>query len=104
MQRIKQRFMPPATQATDQASKLVFQSISDQDCEIIHGGKNDQLGRQDKAKDSRLKPWPGDKLLNQSLGNVLVINIYQINLAINTILGGNGNSIVNIQGNSSATA
>jgi hypothetical protein len=34
-----------------------------------------------------------------SSGGLMGLNIFQINLAINMIFGGNGNSIFNMQGN-----
>jgi hypothetical protein len=36
---------------------------------------------------------------SQSSGGLMGLNISQFNLAINMIFGGNGNSIVNMQGN-----
>jgi hypothetical protein len=34
-----------------------------------------------------------------SFGSLMSVNVYQINLAINMIFGGAGNSIFNMQGN-----
>jgi hypothetical protein len=36
---------------------------------------------------------------SQSFGGLTSVNVFQINLAINMIFGGNGNSIFNMQGN-----
>jgi hypothetical protein len=36
---------------------------------------------------------------SQQSGGLMSLNIFQINLAINLIFGGNGNSIFNLQGN-----
>lgn len=85
-------------------STLNLQPISEEDSALIHGGKHDQRHGLDRPKERLPNPWWGDKFLSQGFGNGLVINIYQINLAINTILGGSGNSIVNVQANSSANA
>jgi hypothetical protein len=34
-----------------------------------------------------------------AFGGSMSVNVFQINLAINMIFGGNGNSILNMQGN-----
>lgn len=83
---------------------MTLQAISEGEAELIHGGKHNQDRNLDRPKERPSNPWLGGKFFGQGWGNGLVINIYQINLAINTILGGAGSSIVNVQGNSSANA
>jgi len=83
---------------------LTLQAISEGEAELIHGGKHDQDRKLDRPKERPSTPWLGGKFVGQGWGTGLVVNIYQINLAINTILGGAGGSIVNVQGNSSANA
>ena len=83
---------------------MTLQAISEGEAELIHGGKHDLDRKLDRAKEHPSNPWLGGKFVGQGWGNALVINIYQINFAINTILGGAGSSIVNVQGNSSANA
>lgn len=104
MDSIKQQLMARATELTSHEPSSFIQPISDRDCEAIQGGKHDQQGKPSHAKDGKLKPWKDNPLFSGGLGSALVINIYQINLAINTILGSNGSSIVTMQGNNSATA
>jgi hypothetical protein len=86
------------------SSPLTLQAISEGEAELIHGGKHDHDRKLDRSKERPSNPWLAGKFVGQGWGNGLVINIYQINLAINTILGGAGGSIVNVQGNSSANA
>ena len=85
-------------------SSMTLQAISEGEAELIHGGKHDHDRKLDRPKERPSNPWLAGKFVGQGWGNGLVINIYQINLAINTILGGAGGSIVNVQGNSSANA
>ena len=76
--------------------------ISDRDCEIIQGGRR---GRgEDLPRNQRRegKSSCGGGRGVSSLANVFVVNIYQFNIAVNTILGGTGNSIGNFQANGSA--
>ena len=83
---------------------MTLQAISEGEAELIHGGKHDQDRKLNRPQERRSNSWFGGKFVGQGWGNSLVINIYQYNIAINNILGGSGNSIVNMQGNSSAIA
>lgn len=86
------------------SSTMTLQAISEAEAELIHGGKHDHDRKLDRPQERPSSQMMGGKFAGQGWGNNLIINIYQINLAINTILGGAGGSIVNVQGNSSANA
>jgi len=86
------------------SSAMTLQAISEAEAELIHGGKDNRDLKLDRRQESPSMPRMGGKVVGQGWGNNLIINIFQINLAINTILGGAGGSIVNVQGNSSANA
>ena len=86
------------------SSTMTLQTISEAEAELIQGGKDNQDRKLDRPQERPSNAWMGGKSVGQGWGNNLIINIYQINLAINTILGGAGGSIVNVQGNSSANA
>ena len=90
-------------------SSMPLQAISEREAELIYGGKDNQYRKLDRPQERPLNAWMGGKIIDQGWGNNLIINnliinIYQINLAINTIIGGAGGSIVNVQGNRSANA
>ena len=86
------------------SSTMTLQAISEAEAELIHGGKDNQDRKLDRLQERPSNARMGGKIVGQGWGNNLIINIYQINLAINTIIGGAGGSIVNVQGNSSANA
>ena len=86
---------------------LPFFALSDCQSEQISGGRRgreDDSGSRCGSRSGREKERsPLGSLMggfgSQSLGALLSVNVFQINLAINMIFGGNGNSIFNMQGN-----
>ena len=87
---------------------LPFYTLSDCKSEQISGGRRGR-GDGDAGSDRRSRSGrdcqPGQlgPLMggfgSQSFGSLMSVNVFQLNLAINMIFGGNGNSIFNMQGN-----
>jgi len=86
---------------------LPFYTLDDSDSEQISGGRrgsDDDAGSPRRSRSGRdnqrsqLGSMTGGAGSQQS-GGLMSLNIFQINLAINLIFGGNGNSIFNLQGN-----
>ena len=85
-----------------------FTTLADCQSEQISGGRRGR-GDDDAGSDRRSRSGrdcqPGQLgstmggLGSQSFGGLISVNVFQINLAINMMLGGNGNSILNMQGN-----
>lgn len=85
-----------------------FTTLADCQSEQISGGRSGR-GDVDAGSDRRSRSGrdcqPGQLgslmggLGSQSFGGLISMNVFQINLAINMIFGGNGNSILNMQGN-----
>jgi hypothetical protein len=83
--------------------------LGDCQTELIMGGKR---GRE--RDDSRHRSgscgrtsggglsYPMAGFIGGQASGLFAVNIYQINLALNMIMGGNGNSIFNLQGNQAA--
>jgi hypothetical protein len=86
---------------------LPFCPLSDCQSEQISGGRRgreDDSGSRCGSRSEREKERsPIGSLMggygSQAFGGLMSINVFQINLAINMIFGGNGNSIFNMQGN-----
>jgi hypothetical protein len=77
--------------------------LGDQDCEMIQGGgrgRGEDLSRHQR-KDNKPSSGGGRGL---PFANIFIVNIYQFNVAVNTILGGTGNSIANFQANGSTAS
>ena len=92
----------PSDHYSGALSYQAFAPISDRDCEIIQGGRRgrgEELPRNHRREG---KSSCGGGRGVSSLANVFIVNIYQFNIAVNTILGGTGNSIGNFQANGSA--
>lgn len=86
-----------------------FTTLADCQSEQISGGRRGR-GDDDAGSDRRPRSGrdcqPGQLASSMggygsqpSSGGLMGLNIFQINLAINMIFGGNGNSIFNLQGN-----
>jgi len=85
-----------------------FTTIADCQSEQISGGRRGR-GDDDAGSDRRSRSGrdcqPGQLgstmggLGSQSFGGLISVNVFQINVAINMMFGGNGNSILNMQGN-----
>jgi hypothetical protein len=83
-----------------------FCRLSDGQSELITGGRSrgDDDSRHRQSGSGRDKQrghqgsMPGGCGM-PSFGGFMSVNVYQINLAINMIFGGAGNSIFNMQGN-----
>ena len=86
---------------------LSFYTLSDCQSEQISGGRRgreDDSGSRCGSRSEREKERsPIASLMggfgSQALGGLISTNVFQLNLAINMIFGGNGNSILNMQGN-----
>ena len=85
-----------------------FTTLADCQSEQISGGRRGR-GDDDAGSDRRSRSGGGCQpgqfgsmmggLVSQSFGGLTSVNVFQINLALNMIFGGNGNSIFNMQGN-----
>jgi hypothetical protein len=87
---------------------LPFYTLSDSKSEQISGGRRgrggDDAGSDRRSRSGRgCQPGQLGSLIggfgSQSFGSLMSVNVFQLNLAINLIFGGNGNSILNMQGN-----
>ena len=86
---------------------LSFYTLGDCQSEQISGGRRgreDDSGSRCGFRSVREKERsPIASLMggfgSQALGGLISTNVFQLNLAINMIFGGNGNSILNMQGN-----
>jgi hypothetical protein len=86
---------------------LPFDILSDCQSEQISGGRRgreDDSGSRCGSRSEREKERsPLGSLMggfgSPAFGGSMSVNVFQINLAINMIFGGNGNSIFNMQGN-----
>jgi len=86
-----------------------FTTLADCQSEQISGGRrgrgDDDAGSDRRSRSGRdcqpgqLGSTMGGYGSQSSSGGLMGLNIFQINLAINMIFGGNGNSILNMQGN-----
>jgi len=85
-----------------------FVTLADCQSEQISGGRrgrgDDDAGSDRRSRSGRdCQPGQLGSLMaglgSQSFGGLTSVNVFQINLAINMIFGGNGNSIFNMQGN-----
>jgi hypothetical protein len=86
-----------------------LRSLGDCQTELVMGGRH---GRE--RDDSRHRSgscgrtsggglsYPMTGFIGGQASGLFAVNIYQINLALNMIMGGNGNSILNLQGNQAA--
>ena len=87
---------------------LPFYTLSDCKSEQISGGRrgrgDDDAGSDRRSRSGRdCQPGQLGSLIggfgSQSFGSLMSASVFQLNLAINMIVGGNGNSILNMQGN-----
>ena len=86
---------------------LPFYTLSDSKSEQISGGRRGREGDSGSRCGSRsqreMERSPRGSLIggfgSQSFGGLMSVNVFQLNLAINMIFGGNGNSLFNMQGN-----
>lgn len=86
---------------------LPFSPLSDCQSEQICGGRRgrvDDSGSRCGSRSDRVKERsPIGSLLgsygSQAFGGLMSVNVFQLDLAINMIFGGSGNSIFNLQGN-----
>ena len=85
-----------------------FTTLADCQSEQISGGRrgrgDDDAGTHRRSRSGRdCQPGQLGSMMggygSQSSGGLMGLNIFQINLAINMIFGGSGNSILNMQGN-----
>ena len=84
-----------------------FTTLADCQSEQISGGRrgrDDDAGSDRRSRSGRdCQPGQLGPLIGgfgfQSFGSLMSVNVFQLNLAINMIFGGNGNSILNMQGN-----
>jgi len=84
-----------------------FTTLADCQSEQISGGRrgrDDDAGSHRRSRSGRdCQPGQLGPLIGgfgfQSFGSLMSLNVFQLNLAINMIFGGNGNSIFNMQGN-----
>jgi len=88
-----------------------FTILADCQSEQISGGRrgrgDDDAGSDRRSRSGRdCQPGQLGSLMgglgSHSFGGLMSANVFQINLAINMIFGGNGNSIFNMQGNQSS--
>lgn len=85
-----------------------FTTLADCESELISGGRrgrgDDDAGSDRRSRSGRdSQPGQLGSLMggfgSPAFGGSMSVNVFQINLAINMIFGGNGNSIFNMQGN-----
>ena len=84
-----------------------FTTLADCQSEQVSGGRrgrDDDAGSHRRSRSGRdCQPGQLGSMTggygSQSSGGLMGLNIFQINLAINMIFGGSGNSILNMQGN-----
>jgi len=88
---------------------LVIYPLGDCQAELIMGGRHGRERDDSRHRSGSCGRTSGGGLSSPVFGYFggqssfpFAVNIFQINLALNMIMGGNGNSIFNLQGNQSA--
>ena len=84
-------------------------ALGDHQTELVMGGRRGSDGDDSRHRSGSCRrhgdggrSYPMTGFFGGQSSGLLAVNIYQINIALNMIMGGTGNSIFNLQGNQAA--